>query len=283
MKKIKFAKFVAAGNDFVIINNYDKKILPKRYPVLAKKLCHPKFGIGADGILFIEPSLRRDCEFKMVYYNADGSFAEMCGNGARCIAYYAYELEICDDVANFETAAGVVNCIIKKGGRVKIKLTDPKFYKPDISIKLDDGKELTVSFINTGVPHTVLFVDDIEKIDVVNLGRQIRYHKVFSPEGTNVDFVKIVSSGTATNCIYIRTYERGVENETLSCGTGAVASSVIASLKGYVDSPVSCITKSGEVLKISFKKNSPEDMLSPVSNVYLEGKVYHVFDGEIFI
>lgn len=279
MKKIKFAKFVAAGNDFVIINNYDKKILAKKYPMLAKKLCHPKFGIGADGILFIEPSLRQDCEFKMVYYNADGSFAEMCGNGARCIAYYAYELEICDDIANFETAAGVVNCVIKKGGRVKIKLIDPKFYKPNIGIKLDNGKELTVSFINTGVPHTVVFVDDVEKIDVVNLGRQIRYHKVFSPEGTNVDFVKIISK----NCIYIRTYERGVENETLSCGTGAVASSVISALKGYVDSPVSCITKSGEVLKISFRKNPPEDMLSPVSNVYLEGKVYHVFDGEIFI
>ncbi|MCX7715880.1 MAG: hypothetical protein N2Z73_00520, partial [Endomicrobia bacterium] len=136
-----------------------------------------------------------------------------------------------------------------------------------------------VMTINFTIMPTILFVDDIEKIDVYHLGRQIRYHRFFSPEGTNVDFVQILSK----NCIFVRTYERGVENETLSCGTGATAAAVVAAIKGYVNTNVECITKSGEVLKISFKKNSPEDMLSPVSNVYLEGKVYHIFDGEFYL
>ncbi|MCX7956958.1 MAG: diaminopimelate epimerase [Endomicrobia bacterium] len=278
MQKLKFAKFVAAGNDFVIINNFDKKINKKRYPELAKLLCQQKFSVGADGFLVIESSDRKDCEFKMVYYNSDGSFATMCGNGARCIAYYAYELEICEDVVNFEAATGVINCIIKKNNVVKIKLPDPVELKLDKIIKLENNKEITVSYINTGVPHTIVFVDDIDKIDVIGLGRQIRYHKEFAPEGTNVDFVKIKDN----NGIYVRTYERGVENETLSCGTGVTAASCISAIKNFVRSPVSCITKSGEILKITFKLNSPEDMISPISNLYLEGKVKHVFDGDYY-
>jgi len=279
MKEIKFAKFVASGNDFVIINNFDKKIQAKKYPELAKKLCQPKFAVGADGLLIIEPSTKDNCEFKMVYYNSDGSFASMCGNGARCIAYYAYELELCEEFVNFETAAGVVSCQIKKNNMVKLKLQDPKDYKPDINIKLENGKEINADFINTGVPHTVIFVDDIEKIDVDKLGREIRYHKIFSPEGTNVDFIKVKDKHT----LIVRTYERGVEAETLSCGTGVTASAIISSIKNFVDPPVKCITKSGEVLNIGFKKNLPQDLLSPVSDVYLEGKVYHVFDGEFFV
>ncbi len=279
MKKIKFAKFVASGNDFVIINNFDKKIHPKKYPELAKKLCQQKFAVGADGLLIIEPPTKDNCEFKMVYYNSDGSFASMCGNGARCIAYYAYELELCEEFVNFETAVGVVFCEIKKNNIVKLKLQDPSQWKFDITIKLEDGKEINADFINTGVPHTVIFVEDIEKIDVDKLGRQIRYHKIFSPEGTNVDFVKVKDKHT----LIVRTYERGVEAETLSCGTGVTASAVIASLKNFVEPPVKCVTKSGEILKIGFKKNLPQDLLSPVSNVYLEGKVYHVFDGEFLL
>jgi len=279
MKKIKFAKFVASGNDFVIINNFDKKIHPKKYPELAKKLCQQKFAVGADGLLIIEPPTKDNCEFKMVYYNSDGSFASMCGNGARCIAYYAYELELCEEFVNFETAVGVVFCEIKKNNIVKLKLQDPSQWKFDITIKLEDGKEINADFINTGVPHTVIFVEDIEKIDVDKLGRQIRYHKIFSPEGTNVDFVKVKDKHT----LIVRTYERGVEAETLSCGTGVTASAVVASLKNFVEPPVKCVTKSGEILKIGFKKNLPQDLLSPVSNVYLEGKVYHVFDGEFLL
>ncbi|MEN3013134.1 MAG: diaminopimelate epimerase [Endomicrobiia bacterium] len=280
MKKIKFAKFVAAGNDFVIINNYDKKISSKKYHELAKILCQPKFAVGADGFLVIEPSFKKNCDFKMVYYNSDGSFASMCGNGARCIAYYAYELELCEEIANLETANGVVKCIInKKKNSVKISLPDPKNLKLNILLKLENNKEINVDFINTGVPHVVIFVDDIERIDVHNLGKEIRYHKTFAPEGANVNFVKIKDEHT----LYIRTYERGVENETLSCGTGSTASACVAAVKGFVKSPVSCVTKSKEILKISFNLNSPEDMISPVSSLYLEGKVKHVFDGEFYI
>ena len=191
MKKLKFVKFVGAGNDFVIINNFDKKILPKTYVELAKKLCKQKFSVGADGLLIIEPTIKSNCEFRMVYYNADGSRASMCGNGARCIAYYAYELELCDDLVNFETDAGIITAEIKRGEKVKIKLTEPKRLKLDFLIKLDTGKELSLNFVDTGVPHSIIFVSDIDKIDVKNLGKEIRYHKLFMPEGTNVNFVKV--------------------------------------------------------------------------------------------
>lgn len=279
MKKLKFAKFVAAGNDFVIINNYDLKIKPKEYPNLAKKLCQQKFAVGADGFLVIEPPSRKNCDFKMVYYNSDGSFATMCGNGARSIAYYAYELELCEDITSFETAAGVINCEIKSKGNVKIKLLDPKDLRQNIILKLQNGKELKVDYINTGVPHTVVFVEDIDNVDVYNLGKEIRFHKNFSPEGTNVDFVKVKDEHN----IYVRTYERGVENETLSCGTGVTASAIISSLNGYTKPLVKCYTKSGEILTVGFKKNSEEDLISVVSDLYLEGKVYHTFDGEFYL
>ncbi|MCX7941269.1 MAG: diaminopimelate epimerase [Endomicrobia bacterium] len=279
MKKLNFAKFVAAGNDFVIINNFDKKISSKKYPELARKLCQQKFAIGADGFLVIEPSLRKDCEFKMVYYNSDGSFATMCGNGARCIAYYAYELELCEEIVNFETAVGVVNCMIKKNNIVSLKLPEPKLWKINININLTNGKELNADFINTGVPHTVIFVDDLDKVDVYNIGKEIRNHKMFIPDGTNVDFVKVKDQ----HSLYVRTYERGVEGETLSCGTGVVASAIISALRNFVKPPVKCFTRSGEVLTIRFTVNPPEDMISPVSNLYLEGKVRHVFDGEFYL
>jgi diaminopimelate epimerase len=279
MKKLKFVKFVAAGNDFVIINNFDKKISPKTYSELAKKLCRQKFSIGADGLLIIEPTIKSNCEFRMVYYNSDGSRASMCGNGARCIAYYAYELELCDDIVNFETDAGIITAEIKRGEKVKIKLTEPTRLKLDFFIKLDSGKELSINFVDTGVPHSVIFVNEIEKVDVKNLGREIRYNKLFMPEGTNVNFGKVIDK----NNLVVRKFERGVEDETLSCGTGVTACSVISAAKNLVVSPVNCKTQSGEILTISFTKNDPEDMLSPVSNLYLEGKVYHIFDGEIII
>ncbi|MCS7231858.1 MAG: diaminopimelate epimerase [Elusimicrobiota bacterium] len=280
MNKIKFAKFVSSGNDFVIINNYDKKIHPRKYSDLAKILCQPKFGIGADGFLIIEPPSKKNCEFKMVYYNSDGSYAAMCGNGARCIAYYAYELELCDEVVNFETGSGILKGIINyKRKSVKIKVPDPKDLRLNIILKLENNREINVDFINTGVPHTVLFVDDIDKIDAYNLGKAIRYHKEFTPDGTNVNFVKVKDDHT----IYIRTYERGVENETLSCGTGALASSIISAIKNFVKPPVKCITKSQDILNVTFKKNPPEDMLSPVSEVYLEGKVKFVFEGVFYL
>lgn len=279
MKRLKFVKYVGAGNDFVIINNIDKKISPKTYSEIAKKLCQQKFSIGADGLLIIEPSLKSNCEFKMVYYNSDGSRASMCGNGARCIVHYAYELELCSDITNFETDSGIIYAEVKRADKVKIKLTEPREFKTDLMIKLENGKELSVNFVNTGVPHTVIYVDDIDKVDVKSLGREIRYHKAFSPQGTNVNFVKVKDNHN----LIVRTYERGVEDETLSCGTGVTASAIISGVKDFVSSPVDCLTKSGEVLTIGFTKNNPEDMLSPVSNLFLEGRVKNVFCGEIVI
>lgn len=267
-----FTKMQAAGNDFVIIDNRLKKI-KRNYSILAKELCPRKFSVGADGILVVENSNKAD--FKMLIFNADGSQAEMCGNGARCIAYYCYINKIAQKNMEIETLAGIVKATVKTN-KVKLGLPDPKNTKIDFSLKVNN-REFDVSYINTGVPHTVVFVSDLDKIDVNTLGKIIRDHKEFLPEGTNVDFVKPKDKYT----ILIRTYERGVESETYACGTGAVASAIIAGLKNVAESPVQCITSGGEKLTVYFRKSSQDDFVSPVYDVYLEGNAEISFDGTI--
>lgn len=302
MKKIKFYKFTGAGNDFVMIDNR-KGIIAGNIPSLAKKLCDRQFGIGADGLILLEKS--RKAEFLMNYHNSDGSYAEMCGNGARCTAKLAYLLGISKRTMVFETGAGLIDAEIFAKS-VKVKLYDPKDLKPGISL-LIDGKKYTCSYINTGVPHAIIFVNDIEKCDVRGLGRKIRFHRAFAPAGTNVDFVKTCGNNT----LLIRTYERGVEGETLACGTGVTASAIISVIKGFVKSPVKCITRgksnfrvscdikncqpvtdlSGELVSGSNNQIINRKMLKQVqhdnsatcniANVYLEGPADLVFAGEI--
>jgi len=262
--KLKFYKFTAAGNDFIIIDNR-KRIIRKNINGIVKKLCDRKFGIGADGLILFENS--KIAEFRMRYYNSDGSYATMCGNGARCIARYAYITGLKKKKFVFETDAGLITAEIFSDS-VKVKLYEPKNMKLDLSLNIDK-KKYRLSFINTGVPHTVIFVDNLEKVDVVNLGRKIRFHKKFSPDGTNVNFVKLINSHT----ISIRTYERGVEDETLACGTGVTASAIISILKNKVKSPVNCITRSGIKFKVFY------DM----TDVYLQGPADLVFSGEILV
>ena len=234
MRKIDFVKAVASGNDFIILN-YQLPIT--NYQLLAKKICDRKYGIGADGLLVLEKS--KIADVRMRIFNPDGSEAQMCGNGARCVAFY-FKSKISrqksrdPDISSgknqkskisIETKAGIIDSEVR-GFNVKIKLTNPKDIKLNIPLKINN-RILKVNFINTGVPHTVIFVEGLDKIDVVNLGRIIRYHKKFMPQGTNVDFVEIKDDEN----IRIRTYERGVEDETLSCGTGAVASAIISNIK----------------------------------------------------
>ncbi len=271
-KPISFYKISAAGNDFVLIDNR-LNVLPKDVSALAKKLCDRRFAIGADGLLVIENSDKAD--FKMRYYNSDGSEAAMCGNGGRAVARFANILGAAKQRMTFETEAGLVRGEIL-GKEIKLFLYEPKDARLDFTLRVD-RREFSASFINTGVPHTVIFVNDIEKTDVIELGRMIRYHKEFAPEGTNVDFVQKKDD----NSIFVRTYERGVEDETLACGTGVMASAIIAGLRGIVNEPVFCITRSGYVLKVSFTKNPGNDMLSPVSNVSLQGPAEVSFKGEI--
>lgn len=231
-------------------------------PSVVKKICARRTGVGADGILLLEESAEQD--FKMRIINADGSQAEMCGNGAGCIAKFAYSLGICKEETIFETLAGPI-CAQIKEDQVKLKMSDPF----DLNLGQDlDGQE--IHFINTGVPHTIIISDEIDRVDVVGMGRQIRHHSRFQPAGTNVNFIRILDKGN----IKIRTYERGVEDETLACGTGSVAGAIISSLLGFTQSPIFVKTKSHETKTVYFDLVGQE-----IKNVYLEGKVNFVYAG----
>ncbi|MFH1859580.1 MAG: diaminopimelate epimerase [bacterium] len=260
---IPFVKMCASGNDFIVINNMGQDICVD--PFVVKKWCDRKRGIGADGVLVLETSSH--APFKMRIINADGSEAEMCGNGARCIALYAYLKGIADRVMSFETLAGIINAEVNEK-QVKIRLTQPTNIQ--LNIKIDDYP--TVCYINTGVPHAVLLVDDVDATDVVTLGRKLRYHQAFQPAGTNVNFVEVADSSH----IKVRTYERGVEDETLACGTGSSASVCICTLLGMVSSPARVITKGGEILTIYIEQDGGN-----ITSLFLEGEASVVFEGKI--
>lgn len=265
MQKINFIKMVASGNDFILISLSPYLIISLKR--LAQKICDRKYGVGADGMLLLEKS--RVADIRMRIFNADGSEAQMCGNGARCVALYTGRKN-----ARIETKAGIIQSGVN-GDNVKIKLTDPKDIKLDVPIKINN-RPLKVNFINTGVPHTVIFVEGLDKIDVVSLGRQIRYHSRFRPAGTNADFVEILNN----NSIKIRTYERGVEDETLACGTGAVAAALITDCRLPIADyrKINVHTKSGEVLKVYFER-----IKNKFNNVWLEGKARIVYTGKYLL
>ena len=260
-RKISFTKMVASGNDFVVV---DGKFTVK-FPSMARLLCDRKLGIGADGLLVLNSSKKAD--IRMRIFNADGSEAKMCGNGARCIALYMGKRTV-----SIETAAGIIESKVS-GNNVKIKLTRPEGIKLDMPIKLN-RRPLRVNFVDTGVPHVVVFVAGIDKIDVVNLGRLIRNHKAFSPDGANVNFVEVIDDSN----IKVRTYERGVEDETLACGTGSVASAIVTRRMLQTtgqQNKINVKTQGGEVLKVYFDNDNGR-----ISNVWLEGKVKTVYKGE---
>ncbi len=269
-KRINFIKMSGGGNDFILIDNR-KGILPEKKSSLVKQVCRRKISVGADGVIFVEKSGKAD--FKMRIFNPDGSEAEMCGNGARCVALFSYKGKIAKKNMCFETKAGIIGAQIINAQKVKIKMSEPFDLKKDLKIKIN-GKVLKVSFINTGVPHTVIFSSRIKTIEVEEIGRKIRRHKMFAPQGTNVDFVSLKGKTS----IYLRTYERGVEAETLSCGTGSVASAIIAGLKKGFKSPVKVITQSGEIYTIYFRLEK-----EGIKEVYLEGSVAVSYEGLFII
>ncbi|MEW5758074.1 MAG: diaminopimelate epimerase [Candidatus Omnitrophota bacterium] len=247
---------VASGNDFVIAEG-------ENLGKLAHNICDRKYGIGADGLLVIEKS--KIADIKMRIFNADGSEAEMCGNGARCAALWVNKPQV-----KIETLAGIIESKIH-GKNVKIKLTDPVDFKLNIPLLINERK-LSVNFVNTGVPHVVIFVEGVDKINVFEIGRLIRYHKAFGPRGTNINFVEVVDDKN----IIARTYERGVEGETLACGTGSAASALVASLVHNLNKKeINVKVRSGEILKIYFKSEN-----SSFKDVWLEGKVKIVYKGE---
>ncbi|MFH1190162.1 MAG: diaminopimelate epimerase [Candidatus Omnitrophota bacterium] len=264
MGVIKFTKAVATGNDFVIIDNRSSAV--KDLPALAKRLCDRKRSVGSDGLLVIEGS--KTCDFKMLIFNPDGSQAQMCGNGSRCVALYAVTAKIAKSEMTIETLAGELKARVD-GDLVKVMLTEPKDIRWNLCLMIHKCP-YKLTFVNTGVPHVVHFVDDLNKVDVKNLGSHLRNHGEFGPEGTNADFVQI----DGKDSIKVRTYERGVEDETLACGTGSVASALISAERESMASPVTVETRSGEKLKVYFNKVDGN-----FKDVYLEGNAKIVYEG----
>lgn len=264
---LQFTKMNGAGNDFVMIDNraLDVKLTEKQI----KSLCNRHRAVGADGVILVEPASGA-ADFRMRYYNSDGGEAEMCGNGARCFARFANRLAGPFTSLRFETLAGVIEATLQEA-LVTVTLSPPGDMTLSRTTEIGDRKLLTHS-INTGVPHTVTFVDDLEKTPVRDWGAQIRYHAAFQPKGTNVNFVQVLEPlGIA-----IRTYERGVEEETLACGTGVAASALIHAQLHQADSPISVLVHSGDRLMVGFEKTGRH-----FGRVTLTGPADFVFDGQI--
>ena len=269
MKPIPFHKMSGSGNDFILIDNRLAVVPEKHLHQLVVGSCRRGISVGADGLILIEPSASVD--FKWRFFNADGSLPDMCGNGARCAARFAFLLGIADRQMAFETRAGVIEAAVMEE-RVRIRMTEPTRLKTGITIDLE-GLPTVVGSANTGVPHVVLAVDDIETADVAATGRRIRYHRDFAPDGTNVNFVAVSKSGP----IFIRTYERGVESETLACGTGAVAAALLLAHERQMPSPVSLTTRSGAVLRVLFSREEAR-----FKDVFLEGDARLIYRGELY-
>lgn len=265
---IAFDKMSGTGNDFVVIDNRSLNIPKVEHSELARKICRRMFSVGADGLIVIENSSRAD--FGWNFYNADGSVAEMCGNGARCAARFAYRHNIAGRKMTIETLAGVVEAeICEEDQHVRVKMPPPFDYRLDLSLSLDD-KEYPATFVNTGVPQVVIFVT-ADEVPVKKWGRKVRFDELFEPQGTNVNFVRILADGR----LKVRTYERGVEGETMACGTGAVASALYGAMLKGMDSPVEVVTSGGEVLTVFFDLRD-----GPVAeNVFMQGPARLICSG----
>ena len=270
MNRIAFWKMQGSGNDFILIDHRRLFLAEADRVGFVNKVCAPKFGVGADGLIFIETSAHVD--FRWRFFNADGSEAEMCGNGGRCAARFAFLNGIAQEKMAFETLAGVIHAKVQ-GRRVKLELSQPHSLQLNLEIPLPT-QTWTGHFVNTGVPHVVLPVADLASAPVAEVGRAIRFHPLFQPAGTNVNFVQI----TGPQELQVRTYERGVEAETLACGTGSVAAALIASRLHALPSPISVHPSSGETLKIYF-----ENQNGNFGSVFLEGETAVVFQGDIWL
>ncbi|MDI6726693.1 MAG: diaminopimelate epimerase [Smithellaceae bacterium] len=266
---IDFYKMSGSGNDFIVIDHRDRRLDDLDIIALVKKICQRAVSVGADGLILIEESNQADFQWR--FFNADGSEVEMCGNGGRCAARFAYLKGIAAENMSFVTRAGIIDATVN-GSRVKIRLTDPKNLALNSETELL-GKGYLLHSINTGVPHVVSYHDDLEQTDVFRLGREIRYHAAWQPAGTNANFVKVLGRHT----LQVRTYERGVEDETLACGTGAVAAALISASLELVESPVEVIVRIGESLNIYFERNE-----AGFHKVYLEGSAQMVYEGRLW-
>ncbi len=255
-----------SGNDFIVIDNRRWVVKTDAMPELARDLCTRRFSVGADGLILIQRSRRAD--FSWSFFNADGSEAAMCGNGGRCAARFAYLKGIAPEDMRFETGAGLIRAEIRKG-RVKLQLPLPHSFREKVPIEVH-RRRLEPGFLVVGVPHAVVTVDQLDAVPVEEWGRAARFHPAFAPEGANVNFFQVDSPRR----LRVRTYERGVEGETLACGTGAVATALIASAAGRVRSPVRVTTQGGEELTVHFRRRGGE-----FGEVFLEGEARLIYEG----
>jgi diaminopimelate epimerase len=277
-KPIPFMKLSGSGNDFILIDNRERRLNGRQASQLAAKVCPHRMSVGGDGVILIELSRRAD--FKWRLFNADGSEAEFSGNGARCAARFAYVKRIAPRRMRFETLAGLIHAEmvvdVLGGGRrapeaVKIKFPNPAGLRLNLRVPIN-GIEREAHFIDTGVPHCVYLVENPDTADIVGVGRPTRYHALFQPAGANVNFISVLDPHT----IRIRTYERGVEDETLACGTGSIASALVASLVAKAESPVTLIPQSGLKLTVHFVSDG-----ASFADVYLQGDARAVYEGRI--
>ncbi|HPR32585.1 MAG TPA: diaminopimelate epimerase [Prolixibacteraceae bacterium] len=255
---IEFSKYQGAGNDFILIDNRAGHF-DGDDPARIEYLCHRRFGIGADGLLLLEET--QGFDFRMKYFNSDGYEASMCGNGGRCIVAFANRLGIIDRSARFLASDGIHEALIDEDALVDLHMIDVKNVQ-----ELPDGY-----FLNTGVPHLVHFVDDLHGVDVELDGRQLRYDARFQPEGTNVNFVKLTN-----NHLTVFTYERGVECETLACGTGITASALSTAVRMGLDKGNFQISAKGGELSVRFERDNGH-----FRQIWLKGPAIFVYSGEI--
>jgi len=271
-ESIAFSKMSGHGNDFIVIDNHSEDIITN-WSERASVWCKRRTSVGADGLLIIEPSSSAD--FRLRIFNADGSEAEMCGNGARCAVGFAVKKGLAKAQMVMETMAGAVGAFMKNEV-VAIQLTNPSSPEDKSFLDIDDT-HIPFYFINSGVPHAIIFMDRVAEMPadkVAKTGYAIRSHPTFEPAGTNVDFVEIIGPGR----IRVRTYERGVEEETLACGTGAVASAIISSRFKSVGEPPIQVEMPGGTLTVDFKSKG-----NSFKDVWLRGKVEFVYEGRITI
>ncbi len=257
-----------AGNDFVLIDNRAQKIELTRDQVV--RLCDRHRGVGADGVMVLIPCASRKADWAWEFYNSDGSTGEMCGNGSRCFARFVQRKTGNPKDFTFETEAGIIGAKFH-GERVTVNLTAPQELRLGEQVKLSTGVQ-TIHSVNTGVPHAVLYVPDADKAMVAQIGPEIRRHAHFGPKGTNVNFVQVLGP----NHIRVRTFERGVEGETLACGTGVTASALVSSRVHKFASPVKVQVQGGDLLEVSF-----EEQNGGFEEVRLTGPAEFVFEGKI--